>query len=216
MQNLMDVAGELERRDLTRGGIVSQNLILSSSTRVDGDATFNGTVNLNGDVNHTGSNTFTKDVSISGGLTVSTQIVSGDSAGALILDRGGSGIVYAESADNVAQASGTIGVMMVSSAEDTAKLMWTSTTTAPVLWISPPGVLLEACVPSTVCKVGISGIFRVQTNDGPNAGEGVKLSATRGMVSRTTSPTSDGVITVITTNPPTALTGARPLWIKLR
>lgn len=51
MQNFLDMAQEIQRRDLTGGGIVNQNLILSSSSRAQGDVVLNASGTFNGRTN---------------------------------------------------------------------------------------------------------------------------------------------------------------------
>lgn len=197
-------AGQIK---LSAGGYVQWPDGTTSTTSAGGA----GAATPSGDNTFTGLNTFSANTIISAGLTVSTQIITGSSTTAEALNTGGAGIIWAKSADNVTQSSGSVGVLMITSVAQAGAVLWTTTTTSSAWWRDPPGVLLESCAPSTICRVGISGIFRVYSSDGPLPGEGVKISATRGAVSRTTS-SGDVIGTVLSPAP----SGAGPLWIKLK
>lgn len=71
--------------------------------------------------------------------------------------------VWAKSIDGASQSSGCLVSVGMNNTTPTGFLTWTSTTTSIDLaqTLTMPGVLLETCAPGVICRVGISGVYRI-------------------------------------------------------
>lgn len=170
-ENFLEMAKEIQRRDLTRGGTVRGNLTVTGTLTQAGGAganltasqTFTGTNTFNGAAQFNGTTTFKAQASFNGFTSSNTSVfmssivvsgLGGDPA------RANQAIAYKmKSIDGATQSAECVVMVSADGTAATSLLTFTSTTTAQAEGMI--GVLLESCAPGAFCNVAVFGPVRL-------------------------------------------------------
>jgi len=146
-ENFAGLAREIERRSLNQGGIVHQNLKISSSAHITGDLVVDGTIKTSaGSVSSSSTNTWTGGNTFDSTVKVSSPIILGDVSQLIppnIQE-------YMLSMDGAIQSTGCVVALGMSDSTIDAVTTFTSTVS---IHSGPLGVLAEICSPGDVCPV---------------------------------------------------------------
>lgn len=106
--------------------------------------------------------------------SISTSAFSSPGSGAMNVNNADGGattnqgvFVYAKSVDGATQSSGCVVAVQMPSQSSSAIMQFTSTSTAGFDFSTNqarPGVLLESCSPTSICKVGVKGVYRITSS----------------------------------------------------
>ena len=164
----------------------------------------------------TGSTIFSAPASFTSTMTASEvqvdRVCIGDPATGSLLNTAGAGCIWAKSVDNITQASGCVVAVVITSTGTNGVAVVTSTTTYIDVTTKTPGVLLESCSPGALCRVGISGIFRV--NFGYNTGSGYLTNSNSARCIVTDTSAFDGNTIGYQAGPRIGTSGN--IWMRLR